>query len=126
MTKYELEFHQNRLHLYDNIIKDYESGIKRLKFFIIFYIFNTILYCWITSLSILSSKSIWIIITNSVITIIWFSGAMLMLYSIKQRKIALKEHQISYDEELKIVDYPKYIKDDRLKKIKKLKSSWFS
>lgn len=126
MSEYELALHESKLTMYSEIVKTYRSNIKRMKWFIALYIFNSAAYCWITTSAILSSKPLWTIIFNSFISVVWFSGAILMYYTIKQRKIGLKENKILYDEELKIVDYTKYIKENRLKKLKKLKSNWLS
>jgi hypothetical protein len=52
---------------------------------------------------------------------IWVFSFFLNLFYIKRNNKKIKEYKLKYDEELKNVDYKKYIREKRVKKLKRIK-----
>ena len=124
MISADLEYHKSLLDLYDLNIKNYK---KRKKWHII-YLFLCLLNAIIQSINIYSNilkdKSI---IFALIATILWLCAASVTYFlNIRSTNKLIKENTELYNEKLKIVDYSKFIKEERTKKLKKLKKLWHS
>jgi hypothetical protein len=58
-------------------------------------------------------------------TFIWITLIFTTNKKITDKKVSLKEYIKKYDDQLKIVDYPKYLKTQRTQKLNKIKKSLF-
>ena len=109
------------LECYDDSCKVYAKKIKWNKINIGLYIFNALTFTFNT----INNIEHWYSIIYGICVIAWIVGAYFITKTIKSNKVTLKANQDLYDETLKIVDYPRYIKDQRTKKLNKLKKANF-
>ena len=117
MDELELELHKLNAMFLQGSIKILNRSINFYKRYLIFTIFMTLFNFYFIISNLINSKSY----TTSVIaTILWLISDMFNLYFLNVQKKKLKKEVLQYDEEQKIIDYPKYIKDQRLKKLKKI------
>jgi len=117
---FDLEYHKIILDSHYNSIKLYKKSLKYKK-----------LLCVVQVLCIFYYTSFFIIDYNKeryfmfsvyfIVMIAWCAMLYINIKSIKEEKIKIKNHEVLYYDELKIVDYSKYIKDQRSKKLLKLK-----
>ena len=119
MSTSELEYQRDLLQMYDTAIKSSIKKNKWNKIYLLLCLINTALYSFNVYSNILKDKSIiFPIITLS----LWITAAALTYFlNIKRTTKLINENKEFYNNTLKIVDYPKYIKEQRAKKLKKLK-----
>ena len=108
------------LDLYQESIKISKRSIKFLKFQICFNSLMLLYYSTMAISYIFQNKIIigilWLLLNT-----FWLSFVIKYIRDLKKEKIQQKYNLKIYYDELKIVDYPKYIKEQRTKKLKMLK-----
>lgn len=67
----------------------------------------------------------WLSLFFLITTFIWITLIFTTNKKITDKKVSLKEYIKKYDDQLKIVDYPKYLKTQRTQKLNKIKKSLF-
>jgi hypothetical protein len=117
----DLDFHKWKLSQYEETIK---LTIKKNKWQIV-YMFVCLLNSSLQSLNCYSN-----IVNNKyyfiqlIAAIIWLIAAFITYFGvIKKNKQIIKQNREYYNEELKIIDYPKWLKTQRTKKLQKIKKS---
>jgi len=103
-------------------IKSVKREIKWKTAYIILVILNILIF----SLNILipNTNNLIPIILFSIGTALWIMILYLNIKKLKELKIRKKDKINTYYRTLKEVDYPRFIKEQRIKKLKKLKSDW--
>lgn len=117
MSLPNFDINYSLLDCYENSCKLYSKRIKYNKILISLCI---LLICYYTVRTIMSIYN-WNVIFDIILLVIWLINILLNKKQLKNNKIKLKDNQDLYENALKIVDYPKYIKDQRVKKLKQLK-----
>lgn len=92
------------------------------KWYIVLCIVN--FFIWIANSVKYYNENLLYLIYYIFIAIIWLVGAYITTRTIKKDRVHFKNSKIKYDEKLKEIDYPRYIKTQRKDKLKKLKSIW--
>jgi hypothetical protein len=119
----DLDFHKWKLSQYEETIK---LTIKKNKWQMV-YMFVCLLNSSLQSLNcysnIVNNKDYFI---QLIAAIIWLIAAFVTYFGvIKKNKQIIKQNREYCNEELKIIDYPKWIKTQRTKKLQKIKKSLF-
>ena len=115
---FDIEIRKIQMTYHESIIKSLRKQIKWSKAYIGLCIFNTLSFVYNGF-----EKSNSISILYFIGCLIWVVLIFLTISNIKNQKIQLKNSIESYNEELKIIDYPKYLKEQRTLKLKKLKKA---
>ena len=114
----------------DYILNRFNLEIKSIKKVIRYNIISLILDLYLiivylyNSVNLINSNKIWTLslLINIVCFIVWSVLLYISIIKFKKNKIKFKNKVKEYYELLKIIDYPKYIKMQRIKKLKKLKN----
>lgn len=107
------------LNNYRDWVIRYKKRIKWTKTYMILCIFNTIIFTIVAS----QSETTWSIVMNTLSSISWLIIILITLKNLKILKNSLIDSEKNYYEELKRVDYTKYIKEQRTKKLSKIKKA---
>lgn len=123
MNNIDLEFHKNLLVLYDNNIKSYRKRNKWHKIYSYICLLNVIIQSINVYFKIINDKSG--VVLGIIAAFLWLIAASVTYFlNIRSTNKLLKENIKLYNEELKIVDYSKFIREERTNKLKKLKKLW--
>jgi len=112
----KMQIHKTQLSYYESMIKFCHRQILWDKGFIALYLFNEIFLCYNSIKASSFSVSIFYLITF----ILWIILLSVNIKNLKEHKEKLKKSIVLYNTELKIVDFPKYLKNQRMLKLKKL------
>ena len=112
-----LEFHKIQLEYYNTYLKIQKKSIRWNIVYAGLCLLNFFVYIPI------KFTNNWLFYFYILVSISWSVIIFITIKSIKTKKLQVKINEKLYEEELKIVDYKQYIKNQRLEKLKKLKTS---
>lgn len=121
MDEFEKYQHEHLLDHYKSMNKTISRKITWQKWYIGLCVFNAITFTF-NAIKYFNNKS-FIFLIYGILIFAWIGLSYWTNKTIKKDKISLKNYQNLEIEELKILDYPKYLKTERTKKLKKLKAS---
>jgi len=113
------EYENSMLDLDEKLIKSSKRGINISTIAIIACIILIPLYSYISFSDILDDK-IWSGVFNFLISLLWSFNLFLNIKTRKKSKDNLKNFKKTYYERLKRIDNPRYLKETRNEKLKKL------
>lgn len=113
------EYEKTMLGIEEKMIKSAKRGLIISTTLIIGCFILIPLYIYL-GFSGISNDEIWIGVFNFVISVIWTFNLFLNIRTRKSSKNNIKKFNDSYYERLKRVDNPRYLKETRSKKLKKL------